>query len=148
MKKMYAALLLAGLSGLIFAGDLTIKSGQVYQNYVIMGAAPNGGIRVFFNNGEGDREVILPVNQFPDELQETVKKYARKTQEVKKAEQEQQKQEKAEKAENAKKAKEAAARNKKSAEFMKKEQEKNKQIQEKLLKITPKKTATLGGKRK
>ena len=115
MKKMYAALLLAGLSGLIFAGDLVIKSGQVFQNYVIMGAAPNG-IRVFFNNGEGDREVILPVNQFPDELQETVKKYARKTQEVRQAEQAQQRQEKAEKAENAKKAKETAARNKKCKE--------------------------------
>ena len=146
MKKMCVALLLAGLSGLIFAGDLVIKSGQVFQNYVIMGAAPNG-IRVFFNNGEGDREVILPVNQFPDELQDTVKKYARKTQEVRQAEQEQQRQEKAEKAENAKKAKEIAARNKKSAEIVKKEQEKNKQIQEKLLKITPKKTHTLGKKK-
>ena len=146
MKKMYAALLLAGLSGLVFAGDLVLKSGQVFQNYVIMGAAPNG-IRVFFNNGEGDREAIVPVHQFPDELQETVKKFARKTQDAKQAEQEQIKQEKAEKAENAKKARETAARNKKSAEIIKKEQEKNKQIQEKLLKITPKRSNSLGKKK-
>lgn len=146
MKKMYAALLLAGLSGLIFAGDLVIKSGQVFQNYVIMGAAPNG-IRVFFNNGEGDREVVLPVNQFPDELQETVKKFARKTQDAKQAEQQQQKQEQAQKAQNAKKAKDTAERNKKSGEIVKKEQEKNKQIQEKLLKITPKKSPSLGKKK-
>jgi len=145
MKKMYAALLLAGLSGLISAGDLVIKSGQVFQNYVIMGAAPNG-IRVFFNNGEGDREVILPVNQFPDELQETVKKFARKTQDAKKAEQEQKNQENAKKAASAKKAKETADRNKKSAEIVKKEQEKNKQIQEKLKKITPKMTRSFGKK--
>ncbi len=140
MKKVYAALLLAGLSGLIFAGDLVIKSGNIYQNYVIMGAAPTG-IRVFYNNGSGDREVILPVKEFPDELQETVQKFARKTQEVKKEELEQAQAEKAEKAESAKRAKSTAERNKKSAEILKKEQENYKKTQDEMRKkIKPRKS--------
>ena len=138
MKKVYVSLLLAGLSGLIFAGDLVIKSGNIYQNYVIMGAAPNG-IRVFYNNGSGDREVILPVKEFPDELQETVQKFARKTQDAKNEELEQVKAEKAEKAETAKRAKTTAERNKKSAEILKKEQEKFKKTQDEMRKKASKK---------
>ena len=146
MKKTYVAMLLLGLSGMIFAGDLVIKSGQVFRNYVIMGAAPTG-IRVFFNNGEGDREVILPVNQFPDELQETVRRFARKTQEAKQAEIEQQNQEKAEKAERLKRSKAAAERSKKVAELIKKQQEEDKKIQEKVTKGTPKKSSGFKSKK-
>ena len=137
MKKTYAVMLLLGLAGMIFAGDLVIKNGQIFRNYSIMGAAPTG-IRVFFNNGEGDREIILPVDQFPDELQETVKRFARKTQEAKQAELEQQKQEKAEKDKRAKRTKAAAERSKKVAELIKKQQEADKKLQEKVSKSTPK----------
>ena len=42
MKKMFVMLVLAGLTSLSYAGDLVIKNGNVYKNYVIMGAAPNG----------------------------------------------------------------------------------------------------------
>ena len=71
MKKTCIFLLLAGLSVFSFAGDLVTKSGSVYQNYAIMGAAPDG-IKVFYNNGNGDRVVVLPVSEFPEELSETV----------------------------------------------------------------------------
>ena len=76
MNKLFAALVLGGLAVFSFAGDLVIKSGKVYPNYVIMGAAPNG-IRVFYNDGSGDRQVILPASEFPDELKETVNKLVR-----------------------------------------------------------------------
>ena len=77
MKKVFCAVVLAALAAVAFAGDLKIKSGNVYQNFVISGAAPNG-IRVFYNNGDGDREVILPVSEFPEELSETGNRIARK----------------------------------------------------------------------
>lgn len=139
MKKMFAMLMLAGLASLANAGDLVIKTGAVYKNYVIMGAAPKG-IRVFYNNGEGDREVILPVNQFPDELKDTVNRLARKIPEEQKKAQAEAQQAKADKAKNTQRAKAAKARQKKSADLLKKEQEANKKLQEDMIKKAPKQT--------
>ena len=137
MKKVFAMLMLAGLASLASAGDLVIKTGAVYRNYVIMGAAPKG-IRVFYNNGEGDREVILPVNQFPDELKDTVNRLARKIPEEQKKAQAEAQQARADKAKNTQRAKAAKARQKKSADLLKKEQEANKKLQEDMLKKSPK----------
>ena len=137
MKKVFAMLMLAGLASLASAGDLVIKTGAVYKNYVIMGAAPKG-IRVFYNNGEGDREVILPVNQFPDELKDTVSRFARKIPEEQKKAQAEARQAKADKAKNTQRAKAAKAGQKKSADLMKKEQEANKKLQEDMIKKSPK----------
>ena len=137
MKKMLAMLMLAGLASLSSAGDLVIKEGTVYKNYVIMGAAPNG-IRVFYNNDGEDREVILPVNQFPDELKDTVSRFARKIPEEQRKARAEAQQAKTDKAKTSKQAKAAKARQKKSAALLKKEQEENKKIQEKLMKKTPK----------
>ena len=137
MKKFFAMLMLAGLASLVNAGDLVIKTGAVYKNYVIMGAAPKG-IRVFYNNGEGDREVILPVNQFPDELKDTVNRFARKIPEEQQKAQAEAQQAKADKAKNTQRAKAAKARQKKSADLVKKEQEANKKLQEDMLKKSPK----------
>ena len=137
MKKVFAMLMLAGLASLVSAGDLVIKTGAVYHNYVIMGAAPTG-IRVFYNNGEGDREVILPVNQFPDELKDTVNRFARKIPEEQKKAQAEAQQVKADKAKNTQRAKAAKARQKKSADLVKKEQEANKKLQADMMKKAPK----------
>ena len=137
MKKIFAMLMLAGLASLANAGDLVIKTGAVYKNYVIMGAAPKG-IRVFYNNGEGDREVILPVNQFPDELKDTVNRLARKIPEEQKKAQAEAQQARADKAKNTQRAKAAKARQKKSADLVKKEQEANKKLQEDMMKKSPK----------
>ncbi|MBQ9337635.1 MAG: hypothetical protein IJS14_10120 [Lentisphaeria bacterium] len=133
MKKTCIFLLLAGLSVFSFAGDLVTKSGNVYKNYAIMGAAPTG-IRVIYNNGTGDREVILPVSEFPEELSETVNKFARNIPAAKKAAQEQAQQEKAAKAARAQRAKKAKERDKKAAELIQKEQEEAQKTQEKLKK--------------
>ena len=133
MKKTCIFLLLAGLSVFSFAGDLTTKSGTVYQNYVIMGAAPNG-IKVYYNNGDGDREVVLPVSEFPEELSEIVNKFAKNIPAAKKAAQEQAKQAQAEKAARAQKAKKAKARDKKAAAIVQKEQEEARKTRERLMK--------------
>jgi len=137
MKKVFAMLMLAGLASLANAGDLVIKTGAVYRNYVIMGAAPKG-IRVFYNNGEGDREVILPVNQFPDELKDTVNRFARKIPEEQQKALAEARQAKADKAKNTQRAKAAKARQKKSADLVKKEQEANKKLQADMMKKSPK----------
>lgn len=137
MKKLLAMLMLAGLASLTNAGDLVIKTGAVYKNYVIMGAAPKG-IRVFYNNGEGDREVILPVNQFPDELKDTVSRFARKIPEEQQKAQAEAQQAKADKVKNTQRAKAVKAGQKKSAALLKKEQEANKKLQENMLKKSPK----------
>ena len=136
MKKTYAVLLLAGITAMSFAGDLVTKSGITYKNYVLMGAAPQG-IKVFYNNGNGDRQVILPVDQFPDELKETVNKFAKNIPAARKAALEQAKQEKAEKAALTKQTRAANARQKKSAALLQKELDENKKIQERLKKQTP-----------
>ena len=136
MKKMFAMLVLAGFASFAYAGDLVIKTGAVYKNYVIMGAAPKG-IRVFYNNGDGDREVILPVNQFPDELKDTVSRFARKIPEEQKKAREEAQQARVEKAQTVKRQRAEKARQKKSETLLKKEQDQNKKIQEKLLKKTP-----------
>ena len=141
MKKVFAMLMLAGLASLASAGDLVIKTGAVYKDYVIMGAAPKG-IRVFYNNGEGDREVILPVDQFPDELKDTVNRFARKIPEEQKKAQAEAQQAKADKAKNTQRAKAAKARQKKSAALVKKEQEANKKLQDEMMKKSPKTKAS------
>jgi len=141
MKKVFAMLMLAGLASLASAGALVIKTGAVYRNYVIMGAAPKG-IRVFYNNGEGDREVILPVNQFPDELKDTVNRFARKIPEEQRKAQAEAQQDRADKAKNTQRAKAAKARQKKSADLVKKEQEANKKLQADMMKKSPKGKAT------
>ena len=141
MKKVFVMLMLAGLASLASAGDLVIKTGAVYKDYVIMGAAPKG-IRVFYNNGEGDREVILPVDQFPDELKDTVNRFARKIPEEQKKAQAEAQQAKADKAKNTQRAKAAKARQKKSAALVKKEQEANKKLQDEMMKKSPKTKAS------
>lgn len=133
MKKVFCAVVLTALTALAFAGDLKIKSGNVYQNFVISGAAPNG-IRVFYNNGDGDREVILPVSEFPDELSETVNRIARKIPEERKKAQEEARQAKARKDRNAKRQKAQNAKQKKSGALVKKEQDDQQKIQESLMK--------------
>ncbi len=137
MKKNFVMLVLAGLALWSSAGDLVIKTGAVYKNYVIMGAAPKG-IRVFYNNGEGDREVILPVNQFPDELKDTVSRFARKIPEEQRKAQEAARQAKADKFKSTQRAKAAKARQKKSAALLKKELEANKKLQDDMMKKSPK----------
>ena len=137
MKKMFVMMMLAGLTTVACAGDLVIKTGAVYKNYVIMGAAPNG-IRVFYNNGNEDREVILPVDQFPDELKDTVNRIARKIPEEQRKAREEAQQAKTAKAKSVKQAKAAKARQKKSAALLKKEQEQNKKLQDNMLKKAPK----------
>lgn len=137
MKKVLGILVMAGLASLSYAGDLVIKNGNVYKDYVIMGAAPNG-IRVFYNNGSGDREVILPVNQFPDELKDTVNRFARKIPEEKRKAQAEANQARAAKARNAQLQRTEKARLKKSAAILKNEQSKEDKIQADLLKKTPK----------
>ena len=144
MKKTCIFLLLAGLSVFSFAGNLVTKSGNVYQNYVIMGAAPTG-IKVFYDNGSGERQVILPVSEFPDEMKETVDRFARNIPAAKKAAQEQAQQEKAAKAARAQQAKKAKERDKKAAELIQKEQAENQKTQEKLKKTA--KTANLSIKK-
>lgn len=137
MKKLFAMLIMAGAASLSFAGDLAIKNGNVYKNYVIMGAAPKG-IRVFYNNGDGDREVILPVNQFPDELKETINHLARKIPEEQKRAQAEAQQARVEKAKSVRQARAVKAGQKKSAALWKKEQAQNKKIQETLSRKAPK----------
>ena len=137
MKKIFVMLMMVGLVSGIYAGDLVIKAGIVYKNYVIMGAAPKG-IRVFYNNGEGDREVILPVDQFPDELKDTVNRFARKIPEEQRRAQAEAQQARAEKAKNMKQARAVKASQKKSAALLKKEQDQNQKIQAELMKKTPK----------
>ena len=136
MEKACFVLALIGIAAVSFAGDLTVKSGNTYKNYVIMGAAP-AGIKVFYNNGDGDRQVILPVEEFPEELRETVNKLAKNIPAAKKAAQDQARQEKAELAAHKKQNRAAAARQKKSAALLKKEQDENKKLQEKIQKRTP-----------
>ena len=137
MKKKFAVMLLAGLAFLAGAGDLVIKNGNVYRNYVIMGAAPTG-IRVFYNNGGEDREVILPVDQFPDELKDTVSRFARKIPEEQRKARAEAQQVKANKAKSVQRAKATKAGQKKSANLIKKEQELNKKLQEDMIKKSPK----------
>ena len=137
MKKMLSILILAGLACLSYAGDLTIKNGNVYKDYVIMGAAPNG-IRVFYNNGTGDREVILPVEQFPDELKDKVNRLARKIPEEKRKAQAEANQARAAKARNAQLRRAEKARLNKAATILKKEQSQEQKIQADLIKRTPK----------
>ena len=133
MKKMCVFLLLAGLSAFSYAGDLVTKSGNVYQNYVIMGAAPTG-IKVIYNDGTGDRQVILPVSEFPEELSETVNKFAKDIPAAKKAAQAKDQKVKAARAAKAQRAKKAQERDKKAGEIILKEQEEVKKTQEKLKK--------------
>ena len=136
MKNTGFMLVLIGIAAISSAGDLIVKSGNTYKNYVIMGAAPTG-IKVFYNNGDGDRQVILPVEEFPEELQPTVNKVAKNIPAARKAAQDQARQEKAELAAHKKQNRAAAARQKKSAALIKKEQEENKKLQEKIKSRTP-----------
>ena len=133
MNKLFAALVLGGLAVFSFAGDLVIKSGKVYPNYVIMGAAPNG-IRVFYNDGTGDRQVILPASEFPEELKETVNKLVRDIPEAKRKAWEEAQEERAKKAASIKRSRDEKKRLKKSDDLVKKEQDKNKKIQDQLKK--------------
>jgi len=133
MNKLFAVIVLGGLSVFSFAGDLVIKSGKVYPNYVIMGAAPNG-IRVFYNDGTGDRQVILPASEFPDELKETVNKLVRDIPAAKKKAWEEAQEEKAKKAASVKRSRDEKNRLKKSDAIVKKEQDKNHKIQDQLKK--------------
>ena len=133
MKKLFAVLMFGGLAVFSFAGDLVIKSGKVYQNYVIMGVAPNG-IRVFYNNGAGDRQVILPPSEFPDEHKETVNRLVRSIPAAKRQTMENARQAQADKAAAKKRALDEKKRLKKSDALIKKEMEQNQKIQDQLKK--------------
>ena len=131
--KLQAVLLLAGLAAVSFAGDLVTKSGLTFKNYVLMGADPKG-IKVFYNNGDEDRQVVLPVSEFPDEMKDTVNRIAKKIPEARRAAQEKRQQDREEKVSSSKQAKEMAAKQKKSATIAQKEQEEYKMYQQKILK--------------
>ncbi len=135
--KMQVVLLLAGIAAVSFASDLVTKSGKVYSNYVLMGADPKG-IKVFYNNGDEDRQVILPVSEFPDEMKDTVNRIAKKIPEARKAAQEKTKQDRMDKATSTKQAKATAAKQKKSAAIVQKEQDEYKKLQAKMLQKAPK----------
>ena len=137
--KLKIVFLLAGLAAVSFAGDLVTKSGAVFQNYVLMGADPKG-IKIFYNNGSGDRQAVIPVSEFPDDMKQVVNRLAKKIPEARKAAQEKAKQERADKAAATKQNKATAAKQKKSAELVKKEQEENAKLQKKIREKTPKST--------
>ena len=70
MKKILFFLAAGLLTLTLQADDLTIKSGRVFKNFAIMGAAPNG-ILIFHENGKA----VIPVKEFPDEYREKIAKY-------------------------------------------------------------------------
>ena len=144
--KLKIIFLLAGLAAVSFAGDLVTKSGVVFKNYVLMGADPKG-IKIFYNNGVEDRQAVIPVSEFPDDMKEVVSRIAKKIPEAKKAAQEKAKQDRLDKAAATKQNKAAAAKQKKSAELVKKEQEENAKLQKKLQEKTPKSTGKTFGKK-
>ena len=128
MKKIILLLiLLAGLTCMVQADDLVIKSGAVFKNYAIAGAAP-GGIRVFHSGGVA----IIPPDQFPDELKSKIAKFQKDIPAEKKKHEQRKKDYNKRKAAKKKLLKERAAKEKKSAEILKKEAAKEKQIQTKL----------------
>lgn len=131
--KLQAVLLLTGIAAMSFAGDLVTQSGLVFKNYVLMGADPKG-IKVFYNNGDEDRQVVLPVSEFPEEMKDTVNRIAKKIPEARKAALEKKQQDRSEKISSTKQAKEMAAKQKKSATIAQKEQEEYKLYQQKILK--------------
>ena len=144
--KLKIVFLLAGLAAVSFAGDLVTNSGVVFKNYVLMGADPKG-IKIFYNNGEEDRQAVIPVSEFPDDMKEVVSRIAKKIPEARKAAQEKAKQERLEKAAEVKQNKAVATRLKKSAAIVKKEQDENAKLQKKLQEKTPKvKEKTFGKK--
>ncbi len=124
--------LLVFCAAVSFAGDLTTKSGKIYKNYAIMGAAPNG-IRVFHDGGV----VVLPVSEFPPELKEVVEKIAKDIPAAKKAAAEKAKEQQAQAAEKKKQAQAEAARQKKSAALLAEEEKAEQEKQAKLIKATP-----------
>lgn len=144
--KLKIVFLLAGLAAVSFAGDLVTKSGAVFQNYVLMGADPKG-IKIFYNNGAEDRQAVIPVSEFPDDMKPIVNRIAKKIPEARKAAQEKAKQERQEKAAAVKQNKEAAAKQKKSAELVKKELDENEKLKKKILEKTPKSTGKTFGKK-
>ncbi len=135
--KMRVVLLLVGIAAVSFAGDLVTKSGMVFRNYVLMGADAKG-IKIFYNNGGEDRQAVLPVSEFPDDMKDTVNRIAKKIPDARKAAQEKTKQDRLDKATSTKQAKETAARQKKSATILQKEQDNYKKVQEKIQKKSSK----------
>ena len=95
MKKLILLLAVFGWMALAVADDLTTTSGKVYKSYAIMGADA-GGIIVLHEEGK----VVLPVKEFPEELQPKIARYAKEIPLKQKAAAK-------EKAEKAKKQKEA-----------------------------------------
>ena len=72
MKKVLFFAVAALFAVGVFADDLTTKSGRVFKNFAIMGAAPNG-ILIFHDKGK----TVVPVNEFPDEYKEKIAKYVK-----------------------------------------------------------------------
>ena len=70
MKKFLLAFALVAVAAGVSADDLTTKSGKVYKNFAIMGAAPNG-ILIFHDGGK----TAIPPKDFPDEYKEKIAKY-------------------------------------------------------------------------
>lgn len=139
MKKLHLTLVLLGLTCMIQAGDLTTKSGKVYKNFALMGAAPNG-IRVFHDGGVA----VLPPSEFPDEMKTEVAKIAKNIPAARKAEQQKAKMRRARQAESSKRARAEKARQKKSAALLQQEQKKEKEKQNRLkAKTGPAKTGVI-----
>ena len=70
MKKILLFLAAGLFAFTLQSDDLKIKSGRVFKNFAIMGAAPNG-ILIFHENGKA----VIPVKEFPDEYREKIAKY-------------------------------------------------------------------------
>ena len=70
MKRILIFLFVLLFGVMVQADDLKTKSGKVYKNFAIMGAAPDG-ILIFHENGKA----VIPVKEFPDEYKEKIAKY-------------------------------------------------------------------------
>ena len=129
MKKVLFFAVAALFAVGVFADDLTTKSGRVFKNFAIMGAAPNG-ILIFHDKGK----TVVPVNEFPDEYKKKIAKYVKEipakrreaakqkalqTQKAKQAAAEKKKQDAAKKERMKKYLAEEAARKKKEQEAIK-----------------------------
>ena len=74
MKKILLFLAAGLFAFTLQSDDLKIKSGRVFKNFAIMGAAPNG-ILIFHENGKA----VIPVKEFPDEYREKIAKYEKES---------------------------------------------------------------------
>lgn len=134
MNKFSLVLLCIGAAALAPADDLVTKSGRVYKDFALMGAASTG-IRVSHSSGIS----VVKVNDFPDnlspEMKALVKKYEKDIPEAKKrAEERRKKREAALRKKRQAEAKIAAEQKKKFAAFQKKDEAEKQKLQDKIKK--------------